>query len=300
LTFLAHAAAHGLVIHDLIADGRWHRCPTEDKPRKKNGAYVWDGERGCVINFATMTHGASFRPDGKVERVDRDAIRKIQAENARLERTRQAEARALAESMMKQAAFDQHPYLTAKGFPNEKGLVLNGELLIPMREFTDYKTVNSIQRIAPDGTKLFLPGGKAKGSVYIIGPMVPRERWLVEGYATGLSVVAALRLMYCEAQIVVCFSAGNLSHVGRLVAKLKPQSYVFADNDTSRAGAKAAEETGLPWCEPMFEGMDANDCHMQHGIRSLVGLIQAIRRPAIQDVGRSNVTCGGYRQSSVR
>lgn len=299
MTFLDFAAAHGLIIDRLI-EGRWARVKTTDKIKKRNGSYKFMGDVGFVQNHATMEKVAVWKPDGRVEQVDRAAMRRIIAENEARERARQAEARAQAESMMKQATFDQHPYLTAKGFPNEKGLVLNGELLIPMREFADYKTVNSIQRIAPDGTKLFLPGGKAKGSVYIIGPMVPRERWLVEGYATGLSVVAALRLMYCEAQIVVCFSAGNLSHVGRLVAKLKPQSYVFADNDKSRAGAKAAEETGLPWCEPMFEGMDANDCHMQHGIRSLVGLIQAIRRPAIQDVGRSNVTCGGYRQSSVR
>jgi putative DNA primase/helicase len=97
-----------------------------------------------------------------------------------------------------------------------------------------------VQRISADGTKLFLPGGKAKGSVFFIGPLLAQERWLVEGYATGLSVRAALRELHREAQVVVCFSAGNLAHVGRLVKELRPKAFVFADNDKSGAGAKAA------------------------------------------------------------
>jgi putative DNA primase/helicase len=105
--------------------------------------------------------------------------------------------------------------------------VLDGELLIPMREFRHYAQINSVQRIAADGTKLFLPGGKAKGSVFFIGPLLAQERWLVEGYATGLSVRAALRELHREAQVVVCFSAGNLAHVGRLVKELRPKAYVF-------------------------------------------------------------------------
>ena len=295
MNFMAHAAAHGLVINDLIADGRWHRCPTDDKPRKKNGAYVWDGQRGCVINFATMVHGAAFRPDGKVEKVDRAAIRKMQADNARAERERQAEARAKAEDMVKAASLSTHPYLVAKGFPAEQGLVLDGELLIPMREFTLYRQINSVQRIQADGTKLFLPGGKAKGSVFFIGPFMARERWLVEGYATGLSVRAALRELFREAQIVVCFSASNLAHIGRLVKPLNMAAYVAADNDKSEAGAQAAAETGLPWVMPPTVGEDMNDMHQREGLRALVALIRAVRKPAIQDVDRSHVTCGGYR-----
>jgi phage/plasmid primase-like uncharacterized protein len=51
--------------------------------------------------------------------------------------------------------------------------------------------------------------------VFFIGPIRCSERWLVEGYATGLSVRAALRELHREAQVVVCFSAFNLAHVGR-------------------------------------------------------------------------------------
>lgn len=282
MNFLSHAAAHGLVIQDLIADGRWHRCRTEDKPRKKNGAYLFDGVRGVVINFATMVHGSVFRPDGKAEQIDRSLIREMQAEAAKAERMRRMDAQALAADMVKRASIQPHPYLAAKGFPQEQGLVLDEDLLIPMREFTLYRQINSVQSISPDGKKLFLPGGKAKGSVYFIGPMVPNERWLCEGYATALSVRAALRELHRDAQVVVCFSAGNLAHVGQLVKGLKPEAYVMADNDQSGAGAKAAEETGLPWVMSPAVGEDANDFHMRAGIRALASLIRTVRARAAE------------------
>jgi putative DNA primase/helicase len=28
------------------------RVPTDDHPRKLNGAYIFDGQRGAIINFA--------------------------------------------------------------------------------------------------------------------------------------------------------------------------------------------------------------------------------------------------------
>jgi putative DNA primase/helicase len=280
MNFSDFASSYGLRIADVIADNRWHRCPTEGKPRKRNGAYIYDGDRGAVIDFATMTKAAAFRDGSRAGFIDKAAIRARAAIDQAAERARQAEARTKAEAMVRRAAHDLHPYLQAKGFPEERGLVLDGELLIPMREFRLYKQLNSLQRIAADGTKLFLPGGKAKGSVFFIGPLLAQERWLVEGYATGLSVRAALRELHREAQVVVCFSAGNLAHVGRLVKELRPKAYVFADNDKSGAGAKAAQETGLPWCMAPETGMDANDLHMRDGARALAKLLRHITAQA--------------------
>lgn len=279
--FLSFAHGYGLIIESPIADDRWHRCRTEDKPRKKNGAYVFDGNRGVVINFATMVHGESWRSGVRTGHVDRAAIRAQHAIGEAQKRAKQVEARAVADGMMKRATLGPHPYLKAKGFPEESGLVLDGELLIPMREFAMYRQVNSLQRIAEDGTKLFLPGGKAKGSVYFIGPFMAQTRWLVEGYATGLSMRAALRSMYIDAQVVVCFSAGNLAHIGRLAAALSVPAYAMADNDKSGAGAQAAEETGLPWRMPPIQDFDANDYHRELGLPALSALIRdahAVRR----------------------
>ena len=48
--------------------------------------------------------------------------------------------------------------------------------------------------IGPDGSKKFLPRGKASEAVYKIGKGA--ERYYCEGYATALSVRAALRRLY--------------------------------------------------------------------------------------------------------
>ncbi len=274
MNFVQFAQAHGLVI-DRLVEGQWKRVRTTDHPKKRNGAYKFLGDVGFVQNHATMEKVAVWKPEGTAQ-VDRQEMRRMALKAAQIERRRQAEARDIAECMLRDASLETHPYLAAKGFPHEKGLVLNGELLIPMREFSLYRQVNSVQRIAADGSKLFLPGGKAKGSVFFIGPMVPRERWLVEGYATGLSVRAAIRSMYRDAQVIVCFSAGNLSHIGRLVAELRCPAYVMADNDKSEAGAKAAQESGLPWVMPPEVGTDANDMHQAHGVRALANLIRSV------------------------
>lgn len=276
MTFEQFAASHGLIIRHIQADNRWHRCPTEDKPRKKNGAYIFDGERGAVKNWATMADFAAFREGARAGAIDNAAIRAQRAISEAEQRAKQAEARKLADEMIGRSAYDVHPYLERKGFSQERGFVLDGELLIPMREFTFYRQVNSLQRITADGTKLFLPGGKAKGSVFFIGPYMAHERWLVEGYATGLSVRAGLKEMHRDAQIIVCFSASNLAHVGRMVKPLRVPAYVFADHDESKAGAKAAEETGLPWVMSPEVGLDANDFHLRYGVRDLVALIRAV------------------------
>lgn len=277
LNFLDFAASYGLRISDAIADNRWHRCPTEEKPRKKNGAYVYDGSRGAVIDFATMTKAAAFRDGSRAGFIDRAAIRARAALDKAAEQARQSEARTNAQEMIKRSALDIHPYLKAKGFAVERGLVLDGELLIPMREFSNYAQVNSVQRITADGTKLFLAGGKAKGSVFFLGLRKALDCWLVEGYATGLSVRAALRELHRDGLVVVCFSASNLAHVGRLVRASRPRmSFVFADNDKSGAGAKAAEETGLPWCSAPEQGFDANDLHRVQGVRAVANLMREV------------------------
>lgn len=274
MNFIDFAASHGLRITDLIADNRWHRCPTEGKPRKKNGAYVFDGERGAVIDFATMTKAAAFRNGSRAGFIDKAALRANQAISRAQERAKHDEARKRAQAILDTCSIERHPYLAAKGFPNEMMPVLHDSLVVPMRSFANYKQLNSLQFISAAGDKRFYPGGQAKGSVFEIGPWRAREWWLVEGYATALSVRAALETMHREVGVIVCFSAGNLAHVGRLVKAKGVRAYVFADNDASGAGAKAAEETGLPWLMAPEVGLDANDWHQRHGIAELAKLIR--------------------------
>jgi putative DNA primase/helicase len=269
MSFLRFAEEHGLIIDNLI-EGRWVRTKTIDKPRKRNGSYKFMVDFGIVRNFATMEHVAIWRPTEPTQRIDRGALRERLVKDRRRQESLWLEARNIAEDMMQRAGVMHHPYLERKGFSHETGFVLDGELLVPMRDFHDYAQVNSLQRIWEDGTKKFLPGGKAQGSAMLLGNNRPREKWLVEGYATGLSVRAALKDLHREAQVIVCFSATNLIQIAKHVRGV---AYVMADNDASGTGARAAASTGLPWIMPPEQGYDANDLHQKHGLRALVKLV---------------------------
>lgn len=258
--------SHGLMVNALRADGRWHRVPTTDKPRHRNGAYMYDGAAVVCQNWATMTHAVVLRA-GKAS--EHTTI--IRRERVRTEGDGYAEASRRAQNELKSAKWATHPYFARKGFPDECGWVDSADnLLIPMRDFAHYGQVNSLQRIAPDGTKKFLSGGRAKGSAFILNQNRSAvDRWFCEGYATALSLRAALTALYRKTEVVVCFSAGNMQHVAT-----GQKGLVFADNDTSETGQKAAQAIGLPWLMSDVVGEDANDLQARLG---LVGLTKLLR-----------------------
>ncbi|MFL9918826.1 hypothetical protein PQR75_26280 [Paraburkholderia fungorum] len=265
------ARAHGLIIRSLNDDGRTHRVPTEDHPKKRNGAYMYDGHSGWVQNWAVHEKAIPWRQD-RTDVVRVAAPKRDRAAEAREEARRRARARAEAVDIVKRCDYAMHAYLARKGFPLDRGLVdTDGRLVVPMRDVAEYSRINSIQWINDAGEKKFLPGGAAKGSVFTIG--VGCEQWLVEGFATGLSVREALRSLHRPARVVVCFSAGNLQHVAGL---LSGRRFVIADNDQSGTGCRVAKATGLPWAMPPAVGDDANDYHMRAGLPALVSLMRSL------------------------
>lgn len=258
MSFVAHAQAHGLIINHAIPDGRWHRVPTVDKPRKRNGAYIFDGNSGVVKNWATMESFARYG-----EKVNQF----IRYFDNTEEKIRHERAAKQAQEIITRAVISEHDYLKRKGFETMKGLVADEELIVPMRDFKTHQPT-SVQRIKADGSKKFLPGGRTKNAVFVIGNPRAAVSWLCEGYATGLSIHEALRSMYSEASVIVCFSAYNLVHVGKQVKK----GFVFADND--EAGLRAAEELPNPWVKSDVPGEDANDMHRRAGLRAVGSVLR--------------------------
>lgn len=66
-TFEEALHAAGLRPRDVIPDGLWHRCPTIDKPKKKNGVYKLDvcGSKGWYRNWGDVALGVMFwKQDG--------------------------------------------------------------------------------------------------------------------------------------------------------------------------------------------------------------------------------------------
>jgi len=274
MTFADFCNAHGLIVL-AVEIGRWVRVATTDHPRSKNGAYKCLGDVGFVQNHATMTDVAVWRQGADAHPIDMAAIHKKVADHERRQRAGWAAAADAASEMIRIAKKSEHGYLQMKGFPDANGLVLpDGALLVPMRHLRTNDVVGAqLIRWLPDERKYekkMLPGMRAKGAVFRLGDRKARRTWLVEGYATALSVECALRMLKLRDSVLVCFSAGNLIHVA---SEIEGCALVFADNDESGAGQRAAIATGLQYCMAGTVGYDANDMHNHEGIYRVASLM---------------------------
>ena len=282
MTFIDFARAHGVDIDSnrLYPSEKIKRCGTVDKPKSTNGAYFWDGQRGWVFNWSGEAKVNWFNdPNAKPWTDEEKRAWALKRASAASEQDRLYEKVALeAEKTLNCAELKTHPYLQIKGFKDEMGLVLDDKLLIPMRNVRTNK-LQGYQWILWDMEtrkyeKKMLTGMRAKNAVLRLGDKSD-ESWLVEGYATGLSVRHAIKSVGINATVVVCFSAVNLVQVAD---QIQGNRFVFADNDESKTGEKAAIETGLRWTMADQVGWDANDLHVQKGLFHLVKKIMDCRK----------------------
>jgi putative DNA primase/helicase len=118
-----------------------------------------------------------------------------------------------------------HRYIDRKDMTGE-GLRQRGNLvLIPMRDIDG--TLWNLQRIAPDGTKLFLKGGRTDGLMWLCG-----QPDAVICIGEGVSTMAAVRRATGHA-VVASLSEKNLLPVARAVAGQWPDLdfIICADDD---------------------------------------------------------------------
>jgi putative DNA primase/helicase len=281
MTFSQFAALYGLILPDLYPSERVRRCPTEHHPRAKDGAYFWDGRRGWVSDWS---NGAEIHwydnPDAKGFT---DADKKAWGERKRAQERRQAEVHRQAErtaaALLAACKPDEHMYLRSKQLPDVRGLVNDErELIVPMRTLESNQLVGAqVIRWLMDERewqKKMIYGTRAKGAVFRLGNPRAPETWLVEGYATGLTLAMAIRQLNQQAQVLICFSASNLTHVAALV---KGRKFAFADHDKSGTGQRAAEQAGLAYCMSPVEGEDANDLYVRAGLMAVSKLMMEAR-----------------------
>lgn len=280
MSFHLFAQSVGVLVNDITPSDRIRRCGTSTHPKSKNGAYVFDGRGGWCMDW---TNGDLhvFGNDKEFTPRERQEWAKSKRE-AEQKRDRAHELATLkAAIMLRDCTLVNHAYLANKGFPPESlGLVdADGRLLIPMRDcLTD--ELRGAQAIVwhteeRKFSKKMQHGMKAKGAVFRIGLKRAPETFLVEGYATALSVHAALSQLHLSASVLCCFSDSNLVHVANQISGKK---FIFADNDESKAGERAAEKSCVPYVmspEPTF---DANDHHQKFGLLSLCKLVMELRK----------------------
>jgi putative DNA primase/helicase len=240
LSFEQSMRLAGLRPRDVVADGKWRRCPTDDHPKKRNGAYVLhlDG-RGYWRNWAVDSGINSWRDDSTTRaapvdeaklRLQRDRERAYRVQAIRSARAFWHNARPLNRP---------HAYIERKGLSplGCAGLRQHDGLLVVPVWLGD--ALISVQTIHPDSTKRFWPGAPVKAGAYVIDRPHAAVTAIVEGLATGLAVFQALR----QARVIVAFDAGNILPV---VDRIRPIGSVVicADNDW-RTQAKRGMNPGI-------------------------------------------------------
>lgn len=274
MTFEQALQASGLLPRAIVADGKWRRCPTMDKPKKRNGAYVLHADgRGYWRNWATDSDINSWS--------DKSVTHSSPVDLAAIERRRQQERaqrlRAIEGARAHWArcapAHGLHPYLERKGLSavGTQALRIWGDALVVPVLWKG--RIISLQSITPDGQKRFWPGAPVKSGALVLDRPRAALTAVCEGLATGLAIFQSVR----NARVIVAFDAGNLSPV---VDTMRPTGSVVicADDDhgtEARRGFNPGREkatnaaeligAGVAWPEGI-EGTDWADAIAEWGV----------------------------------
>jgi len=238
--FRAAILAAGLTPPDkIVADGKLHRFSTNGKLRDDSGWYMLHldgipaGAFGCWRSGLKSNWCAKADNDMTVAERDahRERIKALQAQReAEQAQTHHKTSEAAALIWNEATLATGHEYLTRKGI-KPHGVKSDGHhLVIPMRDTSG--ALHSLQTIAPDGGKRFLPGGRVKGCYHAIGK--PDGVLIVcEGYATGASIHEAT-----GHAVAVAFNAGNLRAVAEALRAKYPalRLILAADDDVATQG----------------------------------------------------------------
>lgn len=225
--------------------GHYGVIPTPGHSAKDRGTQVRDGDNGDVVvkcfNGDWRQTKDELRRLGLLPELENRRSGLAAAERAALDREqREAAARRRREMVErhKVAAADawrvwkqgepanpRHRYLARKKLDGE-GLRQSGrELLVPMCDI-DGRLWN-IQRIRPDGFKLYLRGARVDGLMFIIGE-IGQRLCVGEGVATMKAVRAATGY-----PVAAAMTSANLEPVARLLRQRWPgaEIIVCADDD---------------------------------------------------------------------
>lgn len=247
-TFQDILQSNGLAPAEIIADGKLHRCPTAAKLHKQNGAYIahldspatlwWCNWESSAQDTFTENTGKVLSPAEKEALQQRQAAIRQQRDAEFAQRQATAAQKAQNELNAAEPCTPEHPYLLRKGIPPLADIRQDraGTLLIPIRNAVGQ--VQSLQRIAPDGEKRFLTGGKVHGGHCVIQGKPEKPFALCEGYATGASIHLA-----SDYTVYVAFSAQNLPVVADMVRRQFPDKFCpFVETMTRRGAAKPRKQ----------------------------------------------------------
>lgn len=269
--------------------GRWLPTPVIGKSKGNTSGRVMindDGQTGVAWNHATGQH-QRFWIGGVAASVPAP---KRDVEKERRQAAERKEVEQICAGIVLACRQEEHPYLAAKGFPDEIGLVMDDpRTVIPSTKIGDLiasalpecdgpllivpgrigSKVATVQFITAEGNKKNIIRGQMSGAAHRIA--TGRETWVAEGIGTALTIRAALRSLGRSATVLSAFSASNVAKVASAI----PGAIIAADNDKPietlgglGAGEYYARKSGKKWTMPPVRG-DFNDMHTSEGIRAV-------------------------------
>lgn len=223
---------NGLLADEIIADGQLHRCATKTKPDKLNGAYLLHSDKpisGYWKNFETAREGtwcAAAGASACAPVADAAAASAAAPEQPRksVEETARGVLAASRQPLL------NHPYLVKKQIPPVGNVRQIGDnLAISLHD--EQNRITGLQIIKPNGEKRFIAGTKKKAAFHVIKGGQNGPLYIVEGWATGVSVHLA-----SGETTLVAFDCENMLHVAQVARKLYPgrKICVVSDNDVQK------------------------------------------------------------------
>lgn len=301
--FIDFMAAQGIAPADrseIVADDEIHRYRLEgDKPRVQNGSYRLAVDDDFSFGWAqSFREGVTYSWHTKTKRkwtAEEKAEHKRKAAAAKAEAEAKRKAASEASQIAAKELWDgasktgDSPYLAKKGIAL-RGVRFQGEtLVVPM--WRD-GVLASVQRVLPDGTKLFMKSSDHVGAYFSIKGDLGTIA-ICEGVSTGASVHEATGW-----SVICAFNAGNMKSVAVSIrAKYPDARIVFAaDNDHTvtkpngdpynpgldKAQQAAVAIGGAQVISPQTEDgiTDWNDVHASKGIDAVKDGLTSVPVPA--------------------
>jgi putative DNA primase/helicase len=228
----------------------WKSCkPGGSSKRATIGTLV-----ALAVEGGFKSSAQDRKPVDPEERQRRIAEReaRMAAEEAQAKIDRDAAATRAAEMWARATMVTGHPYSQRKLIEPEGARMLGDELLIPLRHGPG--ALVGLQRIKPDGTKLFLKGTPSGGAYTVLGkPDKQGTIVIAEGWATACSIRQATE--HC---VVVAFNSGNLLPVARKIRAAMPEArmIIAADDDDPTLDVRVQEALEKGATNPVWTIID--------------------------------------------
>jgi putative DNA primase/helicase len=213
------------------------RCEGDGRGRQNGWAKIYLDERpaGAFGNYRLgidrkWKSGADYAP---LSREEREKLQRewAEAKEARRKEQERSESEAAVEALemwqRAQPASSEHPYVVKKRLDPSPLRQIGDKLLVPMVDSTG--KLWNLQRIAGDGTKRFLRGGRVDGLFHLIAYNVTDNgKWCIgEGYSTMAAVHRST-----GHPCIVTFSSKNMMTVARIWNSARPDlNYIVCADD---------------------------------------------------------------------